>query len=285
MRLDTSLDSNVNSRAYNVFAAKVLQRDRQGLKDLTDSYDVLFETVKSGTGMYEDYSYVKHNQIAYTGVYGTGALLDRIVQIMAITADTPFELPQMKSHKYEQWIYNAFEPLMVDGGIMSMVRGRSIENSSENSDALIVFESMLNMIDVISSEDALNFKTIIKKHLTGERLEYVYQNLGLAQVVKLEQIISDDSVPQAEEDNRSRVYYNMDRVVHHKKNYHAGIAMSSSRIANYESINHENMRGWYTGDGMLYLYTQPDQYNPDYFKMLTLTSVLAQQWIHSRDRQ
>lgn len=266
MRLDTSLDSNVNSRAYNVFAAKALTRDEQGLKELTEAYSVLFETARNGTGMYEDYSYVKHNQIAYTGMYGTGALLDRIVQIMAVTADTPFEIPQMKSHKYEQWIYNAFEPLMVNGGIMSMVRGRGIEGSSEHSDGLTVFKSMLNMMDAVSDEDAVNFKTIIKKHLTGERLEYAYRNLTLPQIAKLEQIINDDSVPEAQEDNLSRIYYNMDRVVHHKKNYHAGIAMSSSRIANYESINHENMRGWYTGDGMLYIYTQPNQYNPDYFK-------------------
>ena len=33
-----------------------------------------------------------------------------------------------------------------------------------------------------------------------------------------------------------------------------GISMCSSRIYNYESINGENLHGWFTGDGMTYLY-------------------------------
>ena len=33
-----------------------------------------------------------------------------------------------------------------------------------------------------------------------------------------------------------------------------GIAMSSNRIENYETINGENLCAWYTGDGMTYLY-------------------------------
>jgi uncharacterized protein (TIGR03437 family) len=46
----------------------------------------------------------------------------------------------------------------------------------------------------------------------------------------------------------------MDRVVHLRPMWVAGIAMHSTRIYNYESINNENLKGWHTGDGMLYLY-------------------------------
>ena len=43
--------------------------------------------------------------------------------------------------------------------------------------------------------------------------------------------------------------------------------MSSSRIANYESGNGENLEGWFTGDGMMYLYLgNPDtQYTSDFW--------------------
>ena len=42
----------------------------------------------------------------------------------------------------------------------------------------------------------------------------------------------------------------MDRVVAQRNGFGFGISMSSSRIANYESINSGNLHGWHQGDGM-----------------------------------
>jgi len=265
MRTDTTLRENINSRAYNLFAASVLKRDSSGVLALVKLYPTLFKTVESGTGIYADGSYVEHNNIAYTGIYGTGALLDRVVKIMAITAGTPFELCQMKDRIYENWIYDAFEPLMIQGGVMNMVRGRAVNISSEYTDGIIVIRSMLDMFDVIKEEDSKQFARIIKKHVKGNSLAYMYDNLGLPQISKLEEIMNDESITE-EETALSKVYYNMDRIVHHCKNYHVGIAMSSSRIANYESISGCNNNGWYTGDGMLYVYTDADQFDKSYFQ-------------------
>src|SRR5205807_1381440 len=49
-------------------------------------------------------------------------------------------------------------------------------------------------------------------------------------------------------------FAHMDRVVHLRPGWGFGLAMSSSRISNYESINNEDLHGWFTGDGMTYLY-------------------------------
>ena len=59
----------------------------------------------------------------------------------------------------------------------------------------------------------------------------------------------------------------MDRVVAWRSNFCFGLSMSSSRIANYESINGENLHGWFTGDGMTYLYLgNPDtQFTGDFW--------------------
>lgn len=265
MRTDMSDRSHINSRAYNLFAACALKRDSARIEELMQLYPVLFETVKSGTGMYADGSYVDHNNIAYTGVYGTGAVLDRVVKIMSITAGTPFELPQMNDKVYENWIYNVFEPLMIQGGVMNMVRGRAVDTSSEYTDGIMVIQSMLDMLDYVSEEDELEFKLMIQKHMKGSGLTYMYNNLGLPQIARLEEILSEE-LPAVSENTSSRVYNNMDRIVHHRENYHVGIAMSSSRIANYESISGCNLKGWYTGDGMFYVYTAADQFDKAYFQ-------------------
>ncbi|MGK5547738.1 polysaccharide lyase family 8 super-sandwich domain-containing protein, partial [Streptomyces sp. URMC 127] len=49
-----------------------------------------------------------------------------------------------------------------------------------------------------------------------------------------------------------RLFPAMDRAVHHRPGWTAGIAMASERIAHYENGNGENPRGWHTGAGMLY---------------------------------
>ena len=46
----------------------------------------------------------------------------------------------------------------------------------------------------------------------------------------------------------------MDRVMHLRPGFGFGVAMFSSRVYNYESINTENLKGWYTADGTTWLY-------------------------------
>src|SRR5271169_4213153 len=58
----------------------------------------------------------------------------------------------------------------------------------------------------------------------------------------------------------------MDRVVHLAPGFGLGLSMSSSRVLTYESIHGENVNGWHTGEGMLYLYN-PDltQFDDDFW--------------------
>src|SRR5258708_5858395 len=59
----------------------------------------------------------------------------------------------------------------------------------------------------------------------------------------------------------------MDRVMALRTGFGFGISMSSSRIANYESINNGNLHGWFTGDGMTYLYvgSTDNEFNGDFW--------------------
>jgi len=62
-------------------------------------------------------------------------------------------------------------------------------------------------------------------------------------------------VPVGERTTGTYVFADMDRVVHRRPTWAYAIAMSSRRIGAAEAINRENLHGWYTGDGMTYLYT------------------------------
>ncbi|CAL5999090.1 polysaccharide_lyase 8 family protein [Hexamita inflata] len=57
----------------------------------------------------------------------------------------------------------------------------------------------------------------------------------------------------------------MDRVIHRRENYAFAIAMHSNRVGDYESMDGENLHGWYTGDGMEYMYSNNQQQYTDFF--------------------
>ncbi len=266
MRLDLTVESNVNSRAYVIMLSSVLRNNQTEIDKLVDAYPILFEFAHSGTGMYDDYSYIKHNMIPYNGFYGTAALLDRVIRIMSITGATPFKLNDEYLDVYVNWIKYAFEPLMVNGGIMSMVLGRGIEKGTEYDDALSVFASMLDMLPNLNADDAAYFENMIVRHLTGDRLTHAKENLTINQLKTLDGVLAKGITPK--DYIYTHIYHNMDRAVHHSPSFTAGLAMSSERIANYESIDDVNKKGWYTADGMLYVYNNSDinQFNPDYFQ-------------------
>ena len=60
----------------------------------------------------------------------------------------------------------------------------------------------------------------------------------------------------------------MDKVAYYNKEreFAFGISMYSNKIQNYEFMNKENAKGWYTSDGASYLYNDDlSHYSDDYW--------------------
>jgi hyaluronate lyase len=82
---------------------------------------------------------------------------------------------------------------------------------------------------------------------------------SLSQIMAIHRLLQSPPAAESEAGRRgeligSWVFASMDRVVHLRPGWGLGIAMHSSRIFNFESINNENLRGWHTADGATYLY-------------------------------
>ena len=56
-------------------------------------------------------------------------------------------------------------------------------------------------------------------------------------------------------------FYRSDFEVHRKKDFYFSVKMSSKRVIGTESVNKENVQGYYLGDGVSLLYTDKNQYN------------------------
>ena len=109
-------------------------------------------------------------------------------------------------------------------------------------------------------------KSIVKEWLLSDTSQDWSSGAALDEIVPLSHLLGDNSVPRSGVLSGSWIFAGMDRVVHFRPGWGLGIAMHSTRIYNFESINRENLHGWHTGDGMTYLYTgDPTQFSDDFW--------------------
>src|SRR5207302_3272610 len=72
-----------------------------------------------------------------------------------------------------------------------------------------------------------------------------------------------------------RTFPQSDRMVHVTRDWSASLGLGSTRICRYESINGQNLHGWYVGDGALYTFLPGDQanYTDAYWPTIDATAI------------
>lgn len=233
-----------------------------------DAMDPLYLEVTSGEGVYPDGSFIQHEHHAYNGGYGSGYAYG-LLKIVDSLVGTGYQVVNPNVGNIYNWIYTVYEPVMYEGGFMSMVRGRFISYSPQNDftygmDGVraVVFASQ----SAPDSGDRVYFKRLLKRWITNNTFQPILPNMPLYELQIAKQIMNDPAVPAADPFVAHKRYPNMDRVVHGRPDYTFGLSMFSSRIYNYESFSKENLHGWFTNYGATYLYNgDQGQYNGNYW--------------------
>ena len=239
--------------------------------------------VKQGDGFYHDGSFIQHTNIAYTGSYGP-IMLEALSKIILALDDTCFHVKDELLNEQYSWAVNSFVPLMYHGAFYGLVRGRSIcRTSTDVSLGGTAVRGMLRMTKYVKEDQANVLKAILKEYIEYNDAFYL-SSLGPYDQMLYKELKADNSVGARIKYETVKMFALMDRAIASLTDYGVGISLSSSRIAKYEAINDENGKGWYTGDGMLYIYTKVDDYNAEYWKNInyyripgtTVTSVPRQ---------
>ena len=238
---------------YIQIGCGILNRDAERIKRGRDSVDEVIWYSDFEDGMHEDGSYIYHSKHPMNGAYGVG-LVEAASNIISILNDTKFETTGLLSRYVAEWFAKAYEPFYYNGSMMSMVFGRGTL-SNDKSVAANVMKAYLRMLDIFDEEERPLVEAFMKEQILKNDLFYS-SDLTINELNIVAKIMNDDSIKPRSDYFMNKVYYNMDRFVQHSPKYSAGVAMSSSRIWNYESINNQNSKGWYIGDGMLYVYTK-----------------------------
>jgi hyaluronate lyase len=239
--------SVVAVRGAIVKSSSRLVSARQALSDV-------FPYVTSGDGFYADGSFVFHSFFPYNGGYGA-QLIETLGPLMQWLKGSSWEVTDPMQANLFRWIHDSFEPFIYKGAMMQMVAGRYYtRRDDDHLDGHNVMGSILRLAQFAPPTDAVAYRRLIKYWLQTD----TYRNFVETQTppfnVWAQEVLSDPNVAPSGELVRHYQFPRMDRVVHLRPGWGFGLAMSSSRTGNFESIRGENVRGWYTGDGIAYLY-------------------------------
>lgn len=280
---DVDLDSRFHTGANladittnRVIQGALLADDTRISKAVTD-HATVFVTIDPyhlnhnvTDGYYADGSFIQHHSVAYTGSYGK-ALLTRVVQTVKILDGTSLEAGAELVETVVGWVVDGFAPLIFEGWVMEVVKGRAVSRTSSGyTDVAVIVEAVVDLADYAT--DALPLKGYVKfvQSRSPEALDPV-GFVSPVSVLRYAEIVADDAIPPGDLNPQERaVAFNaMDRTVHRRPGYAFAVARSSARISKYEYMSGENLLSWFQGDGAYYLYLsgqdQKNAFGVDYY--------------------
>ncbi|TLS51812.1 hypothetical protein FE782_12935 [Paenibacillus antri] len=232
-----------------------------------DGLSEVFLYVTNGDGFYEDGSFIQHGTLAYNGGYGRALLLD-VSRMVYWLEESPWEVTDPNQDHIVRWVYDSFEPLMYKGLMMDMTRGREISRyySTDHVSGHGIISAVMYVSKFAPTADAAAFRSMAKGWIVQDTYRDYFEHASIPSIVWAMDIVDDPDVEPRTPPSLYKQYAGMDRAVQIRPNYTFGLSMSSDRIATHETINGENRRGWYTGEGMTYLYNSDiSQYTDDFW--------------------
>jgi hyaluronate lyase len=183
----------------------------------------VFPYATEGDGFYRDGSYKFHKDTAYNGHYGLEQL-QNVAELVNFLKGSPWEITDPNLANVYGWIDHSFKPFIYNGALMDMSRGRV--SSWSNHPQEVAGASALAAIRKVALFAPPATAASLNAYAAAPRLAAGQFHFS-----------------------------HIDRVTAFRSGFGFGLSMSSSRIVNYENLaGSSNLKGWFTGDGMTYLY-------------------------------
>lgn len=247
--------ANRAGKAMAVAMRGLLTHDERLVRRARAAVSALLRPTRGpGDGLYRDGSFIQHGVYPYTGSYGVD-FLESVAKLIAMLARSPWELTGVGG--VYDLVDRSFAPFVFDGLMMDCVRGRqiSVQGHRDYHSGQKTIEAVLTLLESAPERHAARWRPMVKGWLTRNTAVPYVTLAPPASIAKAAALLNDPSVPVGPRTTGTYVFADMDRVVHRRPTWAYAIAMSSERIGAAEAMNRENLHGWYTCDGMTYLYT------------------------------
>ncbi len=251
----TFTGANLADRIRIVGVRGAVVKDAAKIGAARDALSNLFPYVTSGDGFYVDGSFIQHTHHPYNGSYGS-VLLQDLSALLPWLQGSPWECTDPARTNVLNWVYDSYEPFIYRGAMMPMTCGRAISRSGSQEHVMgqNIMQYILALSPFGSAADTARMRSMIKYWAQADTYRSFTDNLPLPLITPALQLMADPWTPPRGELIGHWDFGSMAQAVHRRPGWGFALSMSSRTIANYEYMNGENARGWFTGDGMTYLY-------------------------------
>ncbi len=272
MHTGTNLIDITTNRIIQGALINDTKRIEKAVKDMLTVFVPIdpYHIVNNNTdGVYADGSFIQHHRVAYTGSYGK-LMLQKAVSSLYILQDTVWQ-PKEQVATIENWIYKSFLPLIHEGYMSEVVKGRAVSRTNTGySDTAGVVEAMTLLTTFLPEENSKKMQQQIKHFVKSMPVAFSASSLNLPAIAPFNAIMNDEKIQPASVTPKGSIAFNaMDRNLQRADGFTFALSRSSDRIAKYEYMSGENLRPWFQGDGAFYLYLsgvdQTKQYGINYF--------------------
>ncbi|MDZ5034155.1 silent information regulator protein Sir2, partial [Clostridium perfringens] len=229
----------------------VLTKDYEQLLMAKDATESVLVYSTEGDGFYTDGSFIQHKDqyglgaTSYVGGYGN-VFFAGVPTIASLLQGSPWEISSSKLQILKEFVDNALKPFIYNGIMLDMMRGRGISRSAEDAVGHTSLNAMMLIARIITdpvqkSEMYSFVKQMIQSDTSYDHM-YNMRGVNLNQypislMNDLDRILNDPNiVPSAKQEYQKNLPMS-DRAVHVGDNYLFGVAMFSTRITNFESMN------------------------------------------------
>lgn len=257
--------ANLLDKAFVVTLRGIIEKNSAKIMLGRDSIGSEYVYATKGDGVYRDGSLVQHSNIAYTGGYGS-VWLKGTADMSYLLTDSPWPITDRNVLNVYDWVSQTYEPIIYNGQFMDMVNGRGISRSGSGS-ARSTIITLLRMAESAPDDVAISIKQMAKEWISKDTTySNYYEGLSLGDIMVIKKLMNEDAITPRSHLVKNQVFAGMDRVVHLRDGFGFGLSLFSDRISAFEKGNNENLKGWYTGIGMTYLYDRDfGQYRNDFW--------------------
>ncbi len=268
--------ANLLDKALVAILDGMLAKDEARIEAGRDAIGGALELTTKGDGFYRDHSFIQHEYVPYTGSYGAVALAD-FARLSYLLSGSQWPLQDPRAGRIFLWAREAYAPWIVDGAVPDAVRGRRV-SSREQSDHMVgraMIASLAVIADAAPPAESAQLKSMVKGWMERDQTfgaDYLggsdgtgMSNVALYELGRLKAIAADPSIHPAAEAPGARLFPSMDRAILRGPGFAAVLSLASPRTSSFEFGNGENIKGWWSGMGVLDLYDADQaQYDHEY---------------------
>ena len=212
-------------------------------------------------GFYRDGSFISRSA-ADAGNEGE-KIIHNAAEIFYLVKGTKYEKYIKGLTNFYEIIFKSFEPFFFNGSFSDVAVSRKF--SSYETGHRILNSMLLAGLSAPKEYQEKIWKTVKREIEKNKFYKYFENEKSPFFRSKMNELLSRDLETEEYKD-QVIVFNNMDRVIKRNKNYSVGISMHSSKTGNYENVNGDNKKNWFTGDGAYFLYDEDYEQYENYWE-------------------